>query len=161
MIVLLDLKTYKTPNVVLKELSGKLCPTQYNSETKEVEVDPSYGLSNGDPCEWIYHEYVHHYVEENVRHYNKEQDNADYPTNQIENAAYPSQFVRLMQKKVTLYDIFTDPKYDTLKFCFQRYPYLYNYWEYASIYLSDKEFAKKVLNVLHEITADEYHVKEV
>lgn len=156
MIVIIDPQKDKTPDVVVKKLpEGKLCPTQYNSETKRVEVDPSYGLNNGDPCEWIYHEYVHHYVETNCRHYKKEEDTAEYPTNQIEKTAYTSQFVRLQEKLITLEKIFTDDKYKTLKDNFLRYPYLYNYWELACIYLSEKDICRRIRTALNELSEED------
>ena len=98
---------------------GKECPTQFNSVTNEIEVRESFAQGT-DPEKWLVHETVHF-----LTHQEEKPQYADekhpYPTNEVEQFAYTTQFYHLVKNGVSIEDIMNDPQFETLKGSFERH----------------------------------------
>jgi len=98
----------------------KTDPTQFCPSTSTIQVKESFDLKN-DPEKWMVHERVHAMLHAlGVDQYaNKENP---YPTNTVEQWAFKTQFFHLIKEGVSIEQIKTDPKFETLKKSFQHSP---------------------------------------
>jgi hypothetical protein len=103
---------------------GKKDPTQFNSALNRIEVKASYDMKN-DPEKWIVHEITHAVMfSKGVSNYADPKH--QYPTNEIEQWAYTTQFYHFAKDSIDLKEIMTDPKYNNLKQSFERHPEVLN-----------------------------------
>ena len=103
---------------------GKIDPTQWSSENKQIQVRDDYDDVN-DPAGWMEHERIHQELDNNPEH---KDDGLDYPSNNTEMKAYVKQFKFLKNKGYQFEDIFKIP---TMEHKIDHKDILKKYWDMA------------------------------
>jgi hypothetical protein len=109
---------------------AKTDPTQFSEDLNAIEIKSSFNYKN-DPEKWMVHEVTHALASRKDFLYkdgisNYADNEHPYPTNEIEQYAYKTQFSKLIQNGVDIETIMTDPKFKTLKIHFEHSPEVMN-----------------------------------